>query len=345
MKQLMLVAAATLSLLVACGPQEPAGEGARQVVNIYSARQENLIKPLLDIFSEQTGIQVNLVTGGADELTTRLELEGRNSPADLLLTVDAGRLHRALELGLLQPVQSAVLQQRVPARYRDPENHWYAMSLRARVLVYNRDRVDPAELSSYEALADPQWQGRVCIRSSSNIYNQSLVAAMIEHNGEAATEAWARGLVANFARDPQGGDRDQIAAVAVGQCDVAVVNTYYLAGMMNSPVASERNTAASVGLFWPNQESYGTHINASGVALTVNAPNPQPAIALMEFLVSDQAQAWYAEANNEYPVREDIAISQTLADWGEFRGEELPLRVLGDNNAAAVRLMDRAGWR
>jgi iron(III) transport system substrate-binding protein len=209
MKRLLLAAgAAALMTLVACGPQEQSGEGLRQEVNIYSARQENLIKPLLDIFSEQTGIRVNLVTGGADEMITRLQLEGCNSPADILLTVDAGRLHRALELGLLQPVTSVALQQSVPARFRDPDNYWFAMSLRSRVLVYNRERVDPAELSSYEALVEPQWQGRVCIRSSSNVYNQSLVAAMIEHHGEEATEDWARGLVVNFARDPQGGDRD-----------------------------------------------------------------------------------------------------------------------------------------
>lgn len=314
-------------------------------VNVYSARQENLIKPILDRFTEQTGIRVNLVTGGADELITRLELEGRNSPADVLLTVDVGRLHRAREQGLLQPVHSDVLSASVPERYRDPDGHWFAISLRSRVIIYNRDTVSPGQLSTYADLAEPHWQGRVCVRSSSNIYNQSLVAAMISRQGVETTEAWARGLAGNFARPPRGGDRDQISAVAVGQCDVAIVNTYYLAGMMQSPVARERRTAESVGLFWPDQQAGGAHINASGAGLTATAPNAASAIRLLEFLVGEEAQSWYAEANNEYPVREGIKMSTTLAQWGEFVAEELPLEVLGTHNAEAVRLMDRAGWR
>lgn len=314
-------------------------------VNVYSARQENLIKPILDRFTEQTGIRVNLVTGGADELITRLELEGRNSPADILLTVDVGRLHRARELNLLQPLHSDVLNNAVPERYRDPEGYWYAMSLRARVLVYNRSAVSPDELSSYAALTEPQWRGRICIRSSSNIYNQSMVAAMISRQGVETTENWARGLVANFARSPQGGDRDQISAVAVGQCDVAIVNTYYLAGMMQSPVARDRRTAESVGLFWPDQDADGVHVNASGAGLTRTAPNAEAARQLLEFLAGEEAQTWYAEANNEYPVREGIKTSTILSGWGEFRGEDIALEDLGTYNAEAVRLMDRAGWR
>jgi len=314
-------------------------------VNIYSARQENLIKPILDRFTEQNGIRVNLITAGADELTQRLELEGRNSPADLLLTVDVGRLHRAREAGLLQPVDSRQLQRQVPEQYRDPEGYWYAMSLRSRVIVYHRDRVDPSSLSTYEALADEQWDDRICIRSSSNIYNQSLVASLISHNGVEQTEAWARGLVDNMARTPQGGDRDQIGAVSAGQCDLAVVNTYYLAGMLNSPVAEQREIAESVAVFWPNQEGRGAHVNISGAGLTRSAPNPEDAVRLMEFLVGEEAQTWYAEVNNEYPIRPDIPVSETLAEWGEFRADELPLEQLGIHNAEAVRLMDRAGWR
>ncbi len=314
-------------------------------VNVYSARQENLIKPILDRFTEQTGIRVNLVTGGADELITRLELEGRNSPADILLTVDVGRLHRARELELLQPVHSDILTDAVPERYRDPDGYWYAMSLRARVLVYNRNRVSADELSSYAALTEPQWRGRICVRSSSNIYNQSMVAAMISRQGVDATETWARGLVANFARSPQGGDRDQISAVAAGQCDVAIVNTYYLAGMMQSPVARDRRTAESVGLFWPDQDGGGVHVNASGAGLTRTAPNADAARQLLEFLVLEEAQTWYAEANNEYPVREGIKTSAILSAWGDFRGEDVALEDLGTYNAEAVRLMDRAGWR
>ncbi|MGM0633027.1 MAG: Fe(3+) ABC transporter substrate-binding protein [Pseudomonadota bacterium] len=314
-------------------------------VNIYSARQENLIKPILDRFTEQTGIEVNLITAGADELTQRLELEGRNSPADLLLTVDVGRLHRAREAGLLQPVESDELQRQVPEQYRDPEGYWYAMSLRSRIIVYHPDRVDPANLSSYEALADEQWDGRICIRSSSNIYNQSLVASLISHNGVEQTEAWAEALVDNMAREPQGGDRDQIGAVYAGQCDLAVVNSYYLAGMLNAPVADQREIAESVEVFWPNQADRGAHINVSGAGLSRYAPNREDAVRLMEFLVGEEAQTWYAEANNEYPIREDVPVSDTLAAWGEFKADDLQLQELGIHNTEAVRLMDRAGWR
>lgn len=313
-------------------------------VNVYSARQENLIKPILDRFAEQTGIDVNLITAGADELTQRLELEGRNSPADLLLTVDVGRLYRAEQAGLLHAVESETLDRLVPEQYRDSDGHWYAMSLRARVIVYHQDRVDPSELSTYEALADPKWDDRICIRSSSNIYNQSLVASLIAHNGVEQTEEWARGLVENMARSPQGGDRDQISAVSAGQCDLAVVNTYYLAGMLNSPVASERQVAQSVEVFWPNQDGRGAHINISGAGLTTSAPNPAEAVRLMEFLVSEEAQTWYAEANHEYPIREDIPVSDTLQQWGEFKADDLALEQLGVHNAEAVRVMDRAGW-
>jgi iron(III) transport system substrate-binding protein len=342
MKRLLLVMFAVM-VITACSDQ-PAE------VNVYSAREENLIKPILDQFSEQTGIKVNLITAGADELTTRMELEGANSPADLLLTVDVGRLLRAQEMGLLQPVQSAVLESQIPAQYRDSAGHWFGVSLRARVIVYDRERVDPAQLSTYEDLADPKWQGKICVRSSSNIYNQSLSAAMLSHHGVAATEAWARGLVANFARQPQGGDRDQIAAVAIGQCDLAIVNTYYLAGMINATGADQREQAAAVNVFWPNQqgsglEGRGAHINISGVALSRHAPNKDAAVQLMEFLVSDEAQTWYAEANNEYPVRPGIAVSETLQSWGEFKADPLALEQLGIHNAEAVRVMDRAGWR
>lgn len=314
-------------------------------VNIYSAREENLIKPILDRYSERTGTKVNLITGGADELIKRLELEGMNSPADLLLTVDVGRLLRAQEAGLLQPVSSPVLEKQIPARYRDSNGHWFAMSLRSRVIVYDRERVNPARLSTYEALADPRWRGKICVRSSSNIYNQSLTAAMLSHNGPEATLQWAQGLVANFGRNPQGGDRDQISAIAVGQCELALVNTYYLAGMLNSEVGDERATAEKVAVFWPNQNGRGAHINISGAGLTKAARNVEPAVKLMEFLVSDEAQSWYAEVNNEFPVRTDVPASAVLQSWGEFRADDIALEELGLHNAEAVRIMDRAGWR
>ena len=314
-------------------------------VNVYSAREENLIKPLLDRFSEETGIRVNLITAGADELTTRMELEGANSPADVLLTVDVGRLWRAKEAGLLQSVDSDVLSSQVPSQYRDSDNQWFAASLRSRVIVYDKERVDPAELSTYEALADPKWRGDICVRSSSNIYNQSLVASLISHKGQDATQDWANDLVENFARSPQGGDRDQIAAVAIGQCQLALVNTYYFAGMINSTIEGQREQASRVAVFWPNQEGRGAHINISGAAVARYAPNREEAVQLIEYLVSDEAQEWYAETNNEYPVREGVPVSETLASWGAFKADDLALEQLGIHNAEAVRLMDRAGWR
>ena len=318
---------------------------AAEQVNLYSARQETLIKPLLDRFAAQSGIKVNLVSAKDDALIKRLESEGRNSPADLLLTADAGRLHRARELGLLAPVQSEILDQRIPASYRDPEGRWFGLSLRARPILYVRGKVDPAELSTYSALADPRWKGRICIRSSDNIYNQSLVAAMIATRGEAETEAWARGLVANFARPPQGGDRDQIKAAAAGQCDIAIANTYYLAAMLNDDAAAERDSAAKLGVYWPDQDGRGVHVNVSGIALTTAARNTAQARKLMEFLVSDEAQRWYAETNHEYPVVAGIEPSDTLNAWGTFKPDDLNLSELGRHNAEAVRLMDRVGWK
>ncbi|MEX2352971.1 MAG: Fe(3+) ABC transporter substrate-binding protein [Gammaproteobacteria bacterium] len=316
-----------------------------QEVNIYSARNEALIKPLLDRFSDETGVEVNLVTGGADTLIKRLELEGDNSPADLLLTVDVARLSRAQQANLLQPVQSDILQTVVPSEYRDPEGYWYGLSLRSRVIVYAKDRVNPARLSTYEALADPVWRGKLCVRSSSNVYNQSLVASMIAHSGVEATEQWARGLVANFARPPTGGDRDQIKAIAVGQCDLALVNTYYLAGMLESSIADEKEAAAEVAVFWPNQAGRGAHINVSGAGVTRAAENREEAIRLLEFLVSEESQYWYAETNYEFPVRPDVEKSDLLKQWGDFKADRLGLEQLGTHNADAVRLMDRAGWK
>ncbi|MDF1623576.1 MAG: Fe(3+) ABC transporter substrate-binding protein [Pseudohongiella nitratireducens] len=332
---LTIMVLATLS-----GQQASAAE-----VNVYSAREENLIKPLLDRFSDETGIRVNLITAGADELTTRMELEGANSPADVLLTVDVGRLWRAKEADLLQSVDSDVLMRQVPSQYRDSDNQWFAASLRSRVIVYDKERVDPSELSTYEALADPKWRGDICVRSSSNIYNQSLVASLVSHNGLDDTQQWAQSLVENFARSPQGGDRDQIAAVAIGQCQLALVNTYYFAGMINSTMDDQREQASRVAVFWPNQEGRGAHINISGAAVARHAPNRQEAVQLMEYLVSDEAQEWYAETNNEYPVREGVPVSDTLASWGAFKADNLALEQLGIHNADAVRLMDRAGWR
>ena len=316
-----------------------------KLVHLYSARKEALIKPVLDQFTEQTGIKVKLITSKADALLKRLQTEGRNSPADVLLTTDAGRLHRAVEAGVLQPIESAALDKAVPANYRNKDGYWYGLSLRARPIVYAKDRVKPEQLSTYEALAEPDMKGRVCTRSSNNIYNQSLVASMISSRGEAQTEAWATDFVKNFARPPRGGDRDQIKAVAAGQCDVAVVNTYYLGGMLNSGKADERAAGEKVAVFWPNEKGRGTHVNVSGAGVTAHAQHRENAIKLIEFLVTPQVQSWYARVNHEYPVVNGIDSSDLLNDWGEFKADTIDLTELGRLNADALRLMDRAGWR
>lgn len=330
---------ALLGLSLAVGPV------AADEVNIYSARKEDLIKPLLDRFTAKTGIRVNLVTGKEDALLMRLQSEGRNTPADLLLTSDAGRLYRAQEAGVLARVESAELKRLVPAAYRDPQGYWFGLSVRARPIAYVTQRVHANELSTYEALADRKWKGRICIRSSDNIYNQSLVASMIAHRGVVATETWARALVANFARPPVGGDRDQVLAAAAGQCDVVIINTYYLAAMLNDPDRAQREAAAKLAVFWPNQNDRGVHVNISGAGVTAAARNRAAAIRLIEYLASDEAQAWYAEVNHEYPIRPNLPPSATLAAFGKFKADSLSLHRLGQYNAEAVRLMDRAGWK
>ena len=314
------------------------------VVNVYSARKEALILPLLERFKAETGIDFQLVTGKADELLKRIEIEGEATPADLFITVDAGRLQRAKEADILQPVESDVLRESIPEHLRDADNTWFGLSRRARTIFYARDQVDPAELSSYEDLVDEKWRGRICIRSSSNIYNQSMVAAMIAHHGEQATEDWARGLVANFARKPGGGDTDQLLAVAAGQCDIAIANTYYYGRMLNSDDPKLQEAAAAIGLFWPNQDSTGVHVNVSGAGITRHGANADTALKLMEFMVTDESQAWYAEVNNEYPVVPGAPVSATLEAFGEFTADDINLTLLGENNRAALQLMDRAGW-
>lgn len=316
-----------------------------KTVNVYSARQEALIKPMLDKFSEETGIHVNLITGGGDALLTRLRSEGRNSPADVLLTVDAGRLYRAKEAGVLQAVQSEYLEQAIPAHLRDSEGYWFGLSVRARVIAYASDRVKAEQLSTYEALAEPQWRKRLCVRSSNNIYNQSMVASMLSTQGEEATEHWLKGLLANFARPPQGGDRDQIKAVAAGQCDLALVNSYYYGAMLELGSPEEQAAAQKVALFFPNQDDRGTHINISGAGVTKAAKHVAEATALIEFLARPEAQRWYAEANYEYPASKDIEASSLLKSWGDFKADSVDVTELGRLNPQAVMAMDRAKWK
>lgn len=336
------VAVAIVSLLGSVAAQSAM---AADEVNLYSARKEKLIKPLLDQFTNETGIKVNLVTGKADALLKRLQMEGKNSPADLLITTDAGRLYRAKTAGVTQGFKSTLLEGEIPASFRDPDGHWYGLTLRSRPILYVKGKVNPAELSTYEALADPKWKRRICIRSSSNIYNQSLIASMILSSDVATTEKWATAFVKNFARPPKGGDRDQIKAAAAGQCDIAIANTYYLAGMLTSKDAGQRAAAEKMAVFWPNQNSRGAHVNVSGIALTKAAKNKANAIKLAEYLIGEDAQKWYAEKNGEYPVRAGVAPSGVLKSWGKFKMDSLNLSKLGELNPDAVRLMDRAGWK
>ncbi len=339
MRIAMSAAAAVLSLAAA------GAATAAEDVNIYTTRQEVLIRPLLDRFEAATGIAVHVVFA-KEGVIERLKSEGANSPADAILTADVGILLQAKAEGLLQPIESNTLNAAVPARYRDPEGAWYGLSLRARPIVYARERVDPTELSTYEDLADPKWRGRICIRSSSNVYNQSMVAAMIAARGADAVEAWATSFVANFARTPSGGDRDQIMAVAAGECDIAIANTYYLAGMLTDAEKPEQRAAAGkVAVFWPDQAGRGVHVNISGGGVTRSAGRRDNAIRLLEFLAGDEAQRLYADAVNEYPVKPGVPPSDTVAGFGPFKADELELARIGDHSAEAVRLMDRAGWR
>jgi len=314
-------------------------------VNIYSARKEALIKPLLDQFNKETGISVNIVTGKADTLLKRLEVEGKNTPADLLLTVDVARLIRAKDKGLFQQIDSELLNKIIPENYRDDDKQWFGLSLRSRVIIYAPDSVNESDLDSYIDLADKKWANRICVRSSSNVYNQSLVAAMIANYGLEKAERWAAGLVNNFARPPKGGDRDQIKAVAAGVCDVALVNNYYLAGMIESSQESEVVAAKKIKLYWPNQDGRGAHMNVSGAGVLKPAKHKKEAIQLLEFLVSDYAQQWYADTNHEYSINPVIESSSVLKSWGKFKADNLNLGLLGKHNTDAVLLMDRVGWK
>ena len=335
----------TLKLVTATLAVVLASPSFASEVNVYSARKDKLISPLLERFTETTGIEVNLITGKADALLSRIQAEGAATPADVFVTVDAGNLHRAKEAGVLAPVTSNVLSNAIPENLRDIDNLWFGLTVRSRPIFYVKDRVNPAELSTYEALTDEKWRNRICIRSSSNIYNQSLVASMIEANGEKTTLQWAEGLVANLARKPTGGDTDQLRAAAAGQCDLAIANTYYFGRLIDSKKPEDREVVSKLGVFWPNQENRGAHINVSGMAITKHAKNQIEATQLLEFMVSESAQAYYAEINHEYPVVKGVSPSPTIKSLGEFQSDALNLSVLGVNNKPAVKLMDRAGWQ
>ncbi len=318
---------------------------ASSEVNVYSARKEALIKPLLTQFEEQTGITVNLITGKADALLQRLKIEGKASPADIFITVDAGRLQRAKEANVLQAVESEVLNSNIPQNLRDSDNLWFGLSQRARTIFYAKDKVKPEQLSSYEDLGDPKWKGKICLRSSNNIYNQSLVASMIENIGLEQTQAWAEKLIDNLAKPPSGGDTDLIKAVAAGVCEVTLANTYYFGRIMNSDKASDKKLVSDVGLFWANQNGRGVHMNVSGAGVTKYAKNRANAVKLIEFMSMPEAQAWYSMINSEFPTLAEAVISPSLKSWGTYKADPIALNVLGENNRSAVELMDRAGWK
>jgi iron(III) transport system substrate-binding protein len=314
-------------------------------LNVYSSRHYDTDVAMYERFTAETGIEVNLIEGDADQLIERIKAEGPNSPADVLISVDAGRLWRAEKAGILQPATSAVLEERIPASLRHPENKWFGLSKRLRGVVYAKERVDPTEITAYEDLADPEWQGRICIRSSTNVYNQSLVASMIEADGVEATEAWAQGLVDNLARPPQGGDTDQIKAVAAGECDVAVVNHYYLVRLIESAAAEDRAVADQVGILFPNQDGRGAHANVSGAGVVATAPNRENAVRFLEYLTTPEAQAYFAQGNYEFPVVEGVKLDPVLEQWGEIKTDDVNAAKYGENNPEAVKLMDRAGWQ
>ncbi|NDJ17713.1 Fe(3+) ABC transporter substrate-binding protein [Myxacorys almedinensis] len=316
-----------------------------QVVNLYSARHYDTDNALYDGFTKKTGIKVNLVEAEADKLIERIKSEGANSPADVLITVDAGRLWRAQEAGLLRPVKSSVLESTIPENVREPQGHWFGFTRRARVIVYNKDQVKPAELSTYEGLTDPKWKGRIVMRSSDNIYNQSLTGSVLAQHGAQKTEEWARGLTANFARPPEGNDTAQIKAVAAGEGDLTLANTYYLIRLAKSEKPEDQEVAKRVGIVFPNQSDRGTHINISGGGVVKTAPNRAAAIQFLEYLASQEAQELFAAGNNEYPVVAGVKVDPVLSAYGTFKEDKLNAAIYGKNNAEALKIMDRAGWK
>lgn len=335
---LLAISLSSVMLLAACQPKS-------EEVNLYSARKEALIKPLLDQFTADTGIKVNIISSKADALLKRIENEGKNSPADVLLTTDAGRLHRAKTAGIFTTISSNLVTENVPAQYRDSDGQWVGLSVRVRPIMVTEAGKQYA-ITTYEDLAKPELTGQICVRSSGNIYNQSLLAGMLAVSEESYLEEWAAGVVSNMARSPQGGDRDQIRAAAAGQCSVVVANTYYLASMLAADKGSDNFVAASkLNVLWPNQNGRGAHVNVSGAGVLKAAPNPQNALKLIEFLASDKAQEIYANVNFEYPVKQGISLHPILENWGAFKADELSLDVLGENNSKAVKLLDRAGWK
>lgn len=308
-------------------------------VTVYSARKEHLIKPLFDAYTSETGVEIRYITDKAGPLLARLQAEGEQTPADMLITVDAGYLWHAADQGVLATLESPELDNNVPSHFRDPESRWFGLSLRARTLVYSTERVQMDELSTYQALADPQWQGRLCLRTSKKVYNQSLVAMMIARLGEERTEEVVKGWVSNLVTQPYSNDTQVMQAIAAGQCDVGIVNTYYFGRLQ------KENPDIKLALFWPNQLGSGVHVNVSGAGLTKHAKNPKAALKLLEWLSGQEAQELFAGLNMEYPVNPQVSIDPVVASWGQFKSDSINLARAGELQADAVMLMDRAGYR
>jgi iron(III) transport system substrate-binding protein len=333
----ILVAAVSSAFMLAA----QAGVAGKGEVNVYSYRQAYLVRPLFDAFTRETGVTVTVVHARKG-LMERLKQEGRNSPADLILTVDIGRLTDVVGAGVTQPVASAVLDENIPARYRDPDGDWFGLTTRARLFFVAKGRVDPDEPITYEDLATPKWKGRLCMRSGKHAYQVALLASMIAHHGAAKAEAWLKGVKANLARQPQGNDRAQVKAVSQGECDLALGNHYYYGKMLQDP--KQAKWAKAVHVRFPNQRDRGTHVNISGMAMAANAPNRDNAMSLMEFLSGAMAQKIYSEANAEYPVKPGVAVTGLLATLGTFKADALPLARIAEHRAEAIKMVDRVAF-
>ena len=324
------------------------GEALAQdkVLNLYTARHYSTDEAFYTGYTKTTGIKINRIEGGEDALFERIKAEGANSPADVFLTVDVARLWRAEQAGIFAPLKSASLNKRIPAHYQDAEGHWFGFSSRARVLAYDKNKIKPDELARYEDLANPKWKGEICTRPSSHPYNLSLISSMIIHLGEEKAAGWARGVAANLARPPRGGDTDQLRAVDVGECAIAISNHYYYVRIMRSDKSEDRSLVEKVKLVWPNQGDRGTHVNISGGGMLQNAPNRDAAVKFLEYLASDTAQTYFANGNNEWPTVPGVKLANPRAEtFGKFKTDSLPLANLGKTQAAAQRIADQVGWK
>ncbi|MFN3961018.1 MAG: Fe(3+) ABC transporter substrate-binding protein [Parvularculaceae bacterium] len=343
-----VIATALILVAAACGRSAPAdapNTAPPGEVNVYSGRHYDSDLAIFDAFTAETGIKVNVIEAAGDALIERLALEGSASPADLFITADAGMLWRAKQRGVLRKIEDRAVLERTPDHFRDPEGAWVGLSKRARIIIYNKGAGAPAGLDSYEDLADPSLRGMICVRSSTNVYNQSLLAAIIAHRGREAALAWAKGVVANFARAPEGNDTAQIEATAAGLCRLAIVNSYYVARYAGTGDAAKDAIGARIGVIFPDQETTGTHVNVSGAGVARHAPNAAGAEKLLAYLLRDEVQAAFALGNNEYPIVAGVPPSGPVAALGSFREDDLSMAALGENQAEAVKVFDEAGWK